>query len=166
LISLKEYVTISLVLVLIPIFGGLLMFNVMSFWNKKIVGSVILALAFILPMSVLAMEATKQDPMITDFLNYIHGSKMSPKEMCHHIKSEDFRGEHYKFSYSDKEVYLRDTQNPSFPQYTPEGSPEKLTISAHAGGHDLKMQWLMLDNPTPGINTPEIITFHVTKIGK
>lgn len=140
------------------------MFQIISFLSKRIVSSVVLFLTLLLPLSISSMDSAKSDPIAADFMDYVKHSKLPPKELLHHMKSQDFEGKHYKFSSATKDSYLHSIKDPHFPQYTPEGLPENVHTSSHAGGHLLTIHWVMLDNPTPGMKTKEEMTFNVTEL--
>jgi hypothetical protein len=109
-------------------------------------------------------EGITEESVKHDFMEYIHNSKMSGKDLLAHIQSHDFEGKKYKYHYTHQDTFLKSIEDPNYTHYTPEGKPEVVSSHSPTGAHHIVVHWMTLDNPTPGFKTTFIMDFKVEKI--
>lgn len=116
-------------------------------------------------MSVVHSLSASNTLIEEEFLTFFQ-SNSSGSEKLSSIQKDDFGGENFVFHYEYQESYRTVIQDSHYPRYTPIGQISVVEISSQANHSILNAQWLISDNPTPGINTNFCMSFIVSKKAK
>lgn len=95
------------------------------------------------------------------FLDFVQSEARSPVNTLHIIQAEDFDTGQYRFHYSHQELYRLNVKSQNYPKYKPIGSIKIIETSPAAQDFLLIAEWLLEDNPSPGINTAFQMSFCV-----
>lgn len=119
-------------------------------------------IAFLLILVLVKGANATSSSIEEDFLNFFQSNTSNPQKMLHSVQKDDFEGKNYAFHCAHQESYRICIQDPKYPRYVPIGSISVKSLSPCVDDYFLTAEWLIADNPTPGINTTFIMNFIVS----
>lgn len=115
-------------------------------------------------LSIVSFSSFSSDEMhvTSAFESYVQSSKIDA-ELFHTIQSVPFMSDGIQFTYCHQDLYNINNKS-TYPHYEPMGLPSINSVMLSPTINTMNISWLTKDSPTPGMNTPFFMTFHIKKL--